>query len=206
MTLDAGSSSRSVRSYQWAITAGASNASLIGSTTAATATLVTTGVGPVTVSVSVVDSVGSTATTSKTLSVVALPTAIIKVVTLAPTAGEGISIDGSASFAGTGRTIVGYQWTIASGSNVAAFASSTNSSSATLATTGAGTVVVSLEVTDSAGAARSVTQSIDIAAAPVVVEPPAAGSSGGGGGGALGWGWMLGLASAILLLARRRDA
>ena len=71
-----------------------------------------------------------------------------------------------------------------------------------MATSGAGEVVVSLTVTDSAGLTRNVVQAITIApVAGVVVTPP---TSGGGGGGAMGWGWMLGLASAILLLTRRR--
>jgi MYXO-CTERM domain-containing protein len=75
-----------------------------------------------------------------------------------------------------------------------------------LATSGAGTVVVQLTVTDSTGATGSSTQTLTVAAAPVVVTPPpttTSGSSSGGGGGAVGAGWVLGLLAAAGLLRRR---
>ncbi len=63
----------SIVSYQWAITGGSSLASLSGATNASTATLLTTATGNVTVSLSVTDIVGKTATSSQTLTVDPVP-------------------------------------------------------------------------------------------------------------------------------------
>ncbi|MDE2147418.1 MAG: hypothetical protein KGJ24_12075, partial [Burkholderiales bacterium] len=77
------------------------------------------------------------------------------------------------------------------GSNIAAFSGSTSGPSATLVTSGAGTVTVQLTVTDSAGAQNSLSTSVTVAA-------PAGG--GGGGGGAASPVWVLGVAAATLAL------
>lgn len=124
-----------------------------------------------------------------------------------PQAGDAIQLSASTSAAATGRTIAGYAWTLVSGGGiVSGFSSATNASTAALAAaTGAGTVTVRLQITDDQGAATSSEASITVAAAPVVVPPvvtPPATSS--GGGGAMGWGWLLGLALAVLGLARQR--
>ena len=84
------------------------------------------------------------------------------------------------------------------GAGLASFTGATTGSSATLATSAVGTVVVQLTVTDSFGATHSSTQTITVAAVPVVVTPAA----GGGGGGAMGGGWLIGLALAVLALGR----
>ena len=133
-----------------------------------------------------------------------LPTALIGASSIAPTAGTVVTLDGRGSSASAGRSIAGYQWAISGGAGLARFTGATNGSTATLATSGAGTVVVSLTVTDSAGAARSAQVALTVAEVPVVVVTPPAG--GGGGGGAMGAGWLLGLATAVGLLGRRRAA
>ena len=129
------------------------------------------------------------------------PTALISMSASAPIAGTAVTLDGSGSTAAGGRSITAYQWTITSGATLASFIGAVNRSTATLATIAAGEVLVSLMVTDSAGLTSSAAQTVSISPLPeVVVTPPTS----GGGGGAMGWGWMLGLASAILLLGRRQ--
>jgi serine protease len=131
------------------------------------------------------------------------PTALISLISNAPIVGTPVTLDGSGSTAAAGRSITVYHWTITSGATLASFTGAVNGSTATLATSAVGEVMVSLTVTDSAGLTRSAAQTITVApAAVVIVTPPT--STGGGGGGAMGSGWMLGLASAILLLARRQ--
>ncbi|MDO8377104.1 MAG: S8 family peptidase [Aquabacterium sp.] len=127
-----------------------------------------------------------------------LPTAVISTSTTTPTVGTSVTLDGALSTASSGRSITGYQWALTSGAVRASFTGATNGSSATLATSAVGAVVVQLTVTDSFGATHSSTQTITVAAVPVVVTPAAA----GGGGGAMGGGWLLGLALAIAGLAR----
>ena len=133
-----------------------------------------------------------------------LPTAVVSASSSAPTAGMAVTLDGRGSSASNGRSITAYQWAISSGADLASFTGATTGSTATLATSGAGTVVVGLTVTDSAGAARSAQFTVTVAEVPVVVVTPPSG--GGGGGGAMGAGWLLGLASAVVLLGRRRAA
>ncbi len=133
-----------------------------------------------------------------------LPTALISASSVAPTAGTVVTLDGRGSSASAGRSISGYQWAISSGAGLASLTGATTGSTATLATSGAGPVVIRLTVTDSTGAARSAQVTVTVADVPVVVVTPPSG--GGGGGGALGAGWLLGLASAVVLLGRRRTA
>jgi len=140
------------------------------------------------------------AVTSVQVAAAVPPTAFIIVSPSAPTVGMAVTLDGSGSTAAGGRSVTAYQWAITSGATLASFTGAVTGSAATLATLAAGDVVVSLTVTDSAGLTRNLAQTITIAPTQaVVVTPPTS----GGGGGAMGWGWMLGLASAILLLARR---
>jgi serine protease len=64
--VDAG---RSISAYQWEITSGGNLASLTGATNAATATLATTAAGQVTVRLTITDSAGLQATTTRTLTI-----------------------------------------------------------------------------------------------------------------------------------------
>ena len=131
------------------------------------------------------------------------PSAVITASSTTPTVGDSVTLSASGSAASSGRTITGTQWAITSGAGLASFIGATSGSSVTLATSGAGTVVVQLTVTDSVGAVRSSSQSITVAAVVVVTAP----ATGGGGGAAPGLGWMAGLAGAalaLLALPRRR--
>ena len=62
-----------ISSYQWTISAGATSASFVGATNAASATLNTTAVGSVTVQLAVTDNSGATATGSVSITVGAAP-------------------------------------------------------------------------------------------------------------------------------------
>ena len=131
----------------------------------------------------------------------ALPTVQISASNLAPTAGASITLDGSGASAPAGRSLVRYHWAITSGGASAQLLGVTDAADArsvSLATSTAGAVVVSLSVTDSSGASQTSSVTVNVAAAPPVT--PAGG--GNSGGGALGAGWLLGLAAAVLALRR----
>jgi serine protease len=135
------------------------------------------------------------------------PVAAIGASTVTPTVGTAVTLAATGSSASSGRSITGYQWSLASGEGAASFHGATDGSTATLTTIAAGTVVVQLTVTDSTGATGSTSQTITVAAVPVVVTPSETPAStpaaSGGGGGAMGAGWVLGLLAAAGLLRRR---
>jgi serine protease len=106
-------------------------------------------------------------------------------------AGDSVPLDGSASTTSTGNTISSYFWSIPAGTTNATLTQ--NGSSATLATTSAGTVVVSLTVTDSAGGQNTNSVALSIAA----LSTPAPSSS-GGGGGAMQLGWLFGWLASVI--------
>ena len=133
------------------------------------------------------------------------PVARIDVTTAAPVAGTAIQLSGSSSVAASGRSVVAWSWPLVDGGGIAsAFGSATNAATATITPAAAGTLVVSLTVTDDLGARASTTQTIAVAAVapPVVIVPPAS-TGGGGGGGAVTLPWMLLLALATALLWRQ---
>ena len=133
------------------------------------------------------------------------PTSVFSASNLSPTVGASVTLDGSAAAPPNGRTLVRYRWVLTVGAGLASLSGPTDAADArsiTLLTTGVGTVVVSLTVTDSAGVSRSSSQTLTVVAPPVVVPPAPAAS----GGGALGGQWLLGLGAAVWALRRRRPA
>ena len=119
------------------------------------------------------------------------------------TVGTGIGVDGTGSVATAANPIVTYQWAIVGGSGTAAFTSATNVPTATLVASVAGSVTVSLTVTDSAN--NSDTNTATLAVTDVPVTPsPAPNGDGGGGGGALDPLWLAGVLLAALVLSRSR--
>lgn len=74
-TQSAGSTNRSITSYQWALTSGSTSASLTGSTTGSSVTLSGVAVGSAVVALTVTDSTGAQSTTSVTVTVAAAPVA-----------------------------------------------------------------------------------------------------------------------------------
>jgi len=122
-----------------------------------------------------------------------LPTAAITPVSQ-PAAGSTITLNGSASVAGTGAALTSYQWTQVSGTAVTI--QNANTAQATVALpSNADTFVFRLVVTDSTGRTDDEQVSITSVAA----------ASGGGGGGASSWLWgaALWLLAGLAWLGRR---
>ncbi len=120
------------------------------------------------------------------------PAASIAASTTTPTAGDAVTLDGSASLAYANRVLTSYQWTITAGASFASFSGATNRAVATLNTSSAGSVTVQLAITDSKGATAT-------SAASITVAPPAppAAATGSSGGGAVDLAWLIALAGAM---------
>jgi serine protease len=115
-----------------------------------------------------------------------------------PTAGQTLTLSGTASLASPGATVIGYAWTLLDGGGVVgAFASATNAATATLQPAAAGTFTVRLTVTDNLGHTSTTDRSVTVAAAPVVTPPDS-----GGGGGLVSTPWVAGLLLAAVALGR----
>jgi serine protease len=127
-----------------------------------------------------------------------------------PTAGQTVRLGSTSSTAASGRSIVGWTWTLLDGGGIVnGFTSATNASTATLLPGAAGSFTVRLTVTDDIGMSASADQTVSVAAgATATATPtPSAGSSGsgngsGGGGGAASLPWLLALLAAVGLLRR----
>lgn len=117
--------------------------------------------------------------------------------TTTPSVGSTVALDGSASVAASGRTVVGYAWSIVAGADKASFVGGTSSASAQVQVTAAGTVTVQLTVTDDQGAQSSETLDLVAPAAPGVPDVSDT------GGGAVGLVWGLLLALGVAWLPRR---
>lgn len=103
-----------------------------------------------------------------------------------------------------GRTVNLYKWTLLDGGGIAnGFSTSDNAATAALTPTGAGTLRLSLTITDSLGETASTEQVVTVRAPAASPVPPAS-DSGGGGGGALSAAWLAGLALAVAGLRRAR--
>ncbi|MFG6416829.1 S8 family serine peptidase [Roseateles sp. DC23W] len=198
-----------ITGYQWSIAATPVNlASFTTATNASTAALATLGnsSGTVAVTLTVTDSLGRTGTASTTVAVTGLgPTAAIGTAATSVAAGSTVSLDSTGSSAPTGRTLAGYQWSLTSGSAIAAFSGSTTGPTATVTTSATGTFTVQLTLTDSAGAQATKTQTITVTA-PAAAAGTSNSAGGGGGGGSMSVLWLLALASAAALLRRRPPA
>ncbi|MBK7617128.1 MAG: S8 family serine peptidase [Burkholderiales bacterium] len=91
-------------------------------------------------------------------------TVVIAATPASPLAGQLVGLNASGSAAAQGRTIIGYLWEITAGSGIASFTSATNASTATLDTTGAGSVTVRLTLTDNLGSQASASQTLTVGA------------------------------------------
>ena len=127
---------------------------------------------------------------------VAVVTADIRVASTLVAAGSSILFDGSTSHASGLRTIVSYQWAITSGAGIASFTSAINTATATLLTRAAGSVTVTLTVTDSVGQTGTIGSTITVN--PVGTPTPVPVSNSSGGGGAMAPGWLLGWFAAVI--------
>lgn len=117
-------------------------------------------------------------------------------------AGGSVALSASGSTVASGRSIASYLWEISAGTGLASFNGAITTETTTLLTSAAGSVTVTLTITDNTGLKASSSQVITITAANVV----SGGSSGGGGGGALTPLWAAGLLLALLALWRRPGA
>ncbi|MFZ2986636.1 S8 family serine peptidase, partial [Ideonella sp.] len=189
----------SLSSHLWTLSSGSNLASFSGATDQASATLLTSAPGTVTVTLTVTNSAGSSDSATQTVLIQSPPTAVISLSDSTPVAGSGVTLIGSASAALGSATLSSYRWEITEGSTLAAFNGSSTNADSALTLSAAGTVTVKLTVTDSQGLSSSNTLSFTVAAAPAVVE------TGGGGGGGLGslWAWAL---AGLAALVRRRQS
>jgi len=119
----------------------------------------------------------------------------------APAPGATVTLDGSTSVPGNGRTIAGYQWTLVNDGGIATLGATTNAATATVTTSGGGMFTVQLDVTDSGPATATKTLVVSVAV-PIANPPP----NSGGGGGTMSWPWLLGLGLAVAALRPRRRA
>jgi len=118
----------------------------------------------------------------------------IAVTPASPRAGTIITLDAGGTMVTDGRTIATVQWSLVDGGGiVTGFSGAVDTITTTLSPTAAGSITVSVTVTDSVGNSATTQQTITVAAAST--------SSGGGGGGALGLGWLAALALATLAAA-----
>ena len=199
-----------IAGYQWTVTPASGSpgnlATFTTATNASAATVATlgSGGGTFTVTLTVTDSLGQTGSATSTVTVTALgPTASIGASATTVTAGSTVTLDSTGSTAPSGRTLTGYQWSLTEGSGIAAFSGSTTGTTATVATSAAGTFTVQLLLTDSAGAQASKTQTITVTAVTGVATNSAGGSSSNGGGGAMSAWWLIGLLGAAWMLGCR---
>ena len=129
----------------------------------------------------------------------------ITVASTAVVAGTAVVLNGAGSRASGTATIGSYLWTITSGGTIASFTSATNASTATLLPSAAGTVVVGLTVTDSAGKQASSSVTLTVAAAPtttpttpITPTTPTTPATSSGGGGATNLACLLGWLAAVI--------
>ena len=129
---------------------------------------------------------------------------------LAPRVGDSLRLSAAGSLVEAGRGISAYQWTLVDGGGaVSGFAGAIDAAEALLVPAGAGTVVVSLTLTDDLGHRFAVQRSIVVEAAAlettaVPVDSTPLSSGGGGGGGASSALWVALLGLAVWALRRTR--
>ncbi len=128
-------------------------------------------------------------------------TAVITSSPSSPSVGDRVTFSSANSRPQAGAFISQYQWSLVDGGGVAtAFEGSTTNPTASVDTSGAGTVVVSLTVVDNLGGTTTTEHSVQVDRANFPLPP----LPGGSGGGSLSLGWMLGLAVVVAGLARAR--
>ena len=185
--------------HQWSVTNAAGAATITSSSNAADVTVQATQAGDFNVLLAVTDDLDQTATSSLRFVAVAPPT-----VSITRSAGTGQigttdTFDATGSSAGSSlRSISSYAWRIVSGQSAATIDGAADGVTVKVINAAVGSYVLGLTVTDSRGASSAREFAQVVAAEPVVVTPQAP----SGGGGALGAGWLLALAAAVLLLWR----
>jgi serine protease len=174
----AGSTGSGTLSHAWQVLQGASLVNVVGGSTGQTLTLqaLPNVSGTVLVGLTVTDGAGQVGT--RVASIQVLPSQPVVTVSASSTnvdLGQSISLDGSGSAAVTGRSLAGFQWSLASGSATASFDGGTAATSASLTPTALGTVSVLLTVTDNLGSTGS--RQLDITVLSPTAMPTAVISS-----------------------------
>jgi len=136
--------------------------------------------------------------------------ALITVSPANPVAGEPLVLDAAGSLLSPGRTLAVAEWSLVDGGGiVSSLAAPTPQTTpqTTVTASAEGVLRVQLSVVDSAGARSTELLSIAVSPATAIAAGPQSTEASGpneGGGGAVGWVWLLGLAVATQLAARRR--
>ncbi|MEY8877784.1 MAG: S8 family peptidase [Leptothrix sp. (in: b-proteobacteria)] len=123
-----------------------------------------------------------------------------------PSVGSLLTVTGATSHVPAGRSITNYAWSVTSGADQVSIISSVNDS-LTVQVLNAGTFTLRLVITDSSGASASASQTFNLKTVPASATTSGGSSSSTSdntGGGALDARWLIGLAAAVLALARRR--
>ena len=181
-------------SFQWEILSGNSIASFVGGTRAPTATLLPSGPGSVVVRMTGIDPTGRLAVSDTTVNVSGAPIARIASIPSSVVVGTAALLDGSASMtSATGSLVLsGYQWLITGGTGHAGFVGAADGPKVTLVADMAGSVTVSLTVTDSAGQQDKTTSLV------TAIDGPGSPAASSGGGGAMELGWLLGWLASVV--------
>ena len=121
--------------------------------------------------------------------------AVIQVSPASPQAQQALTLDARGSLLQAGRSIATVVWTITDGGGIVN-PGSASGPTFSVTPSGAGSFVVAVTVSDSAGVSASTSRLVSVAAA----SPPP--PSSGGGGGALGGGYLLAMLAAVLAARR----
>ena len=121
--------------------------------------------------------------------------AVIQVSPASPQAQQALTLDARGSLLQAGRSIASVVWTITDGGGIVN-PGPANGPTFSVTPSGAGSFVVEVTVSDSAGVSASTSRLVSVAAA----SPPP--PSSGGGGGALGGGYLLAMLAAVLAARR----
>lgn len=123
-----------------------------------------------------------------------------------PSVGSLLTVTGATSHVPAGRSITSYAWSVTAGADQVSIFSSVNDS-LTVQVLNSGTFTLRLVITDSSGASASASQTFNLKTVPASATTSGGSSSSTSsstGGGALDPRWLIGLAAAVLALARRR--
>jgi len=121
--------------------------------------------------------------TAAAVAVASKPFVIVSASPTSPTAGQAVNLNGSASFAGSDRTIASYAWTVVSSDGVIPTLTNADQANATFTAPSAGAITLRLAVTDSAGEQDSADISVTTPAPPPPTPAASSATSSGGGGG-----------------------
>jgi serine protease len=101
--------------------------------------------------------------------------------------GSNVALDGGASFAPAGRSVLTYNWSVTDVVGPAPTFTTPTQSTTSLQVTGTGSFTVRLTITDNMNAQDSKDVPLATTVSSTPSNPPTFSNGGGGGGGSLGW-------------------